>query len=86
MNHREIVMRSDLHRRMQFGGSRTTHHQRHGQTRLLHLLRHVRHLLQRGCDQARETDQIGLLLNRLLDNHLGGNHHAQVDHLIVIAG
>src|SRR5262249_15362200 len=50
----------------------------------LHLLGDVHHLIERGRDQTREPDEVGLLAARGLENLLAWHHHAQIDDLEVI--
>src|SRR2546422_11029046 len=45
----------------------------------------MHHLVQRRRDQAAETDDINTPLTRGLEDLVTGHHHAQVDHLVVVA-
>ena len=51
----------------------------------LHLAAHVDHLLERGRDEAGEADHVRLALARRLQDLVGGHHHPEVDHLVVVA-
>ncbi len=51
----------------------------------LHLAGHMRHFFQRGRDQARQANDVGVVIFGGLQNLLCRHHHAQVDHLKVIA-
>ena len=84
MDHRPVVIRGDLYRRMQSRGRRATHHDRDRKSRLTHRPGHVRHLLERRRDQAGETDKVRTLLDSPAHDLVGRHHHAQVDHLIII--
>ena len=42
------------------------------------------HLVERGCDEAGEADEVGLVPDRGLKDRLAGNHHAKVDDLVVV--
>ncbi len=52
----------------------------------LHLLGHMDHLVERRGDQAREADGVDLLLPGGGEDLVAGDHHAQVDDLVVVAG
>ena len=52
----------------------------------LHRAGDVHHLVERRRDQAREADHVDLALARLLEDLFAGDHHAQVDDLVVVAG
>ena len=41
----------------------------------LHLLRDRDHLVEGRCDQPRESDDVAVLLDRDVENAVGGNHH-----------
>ncbi len=84
--HRSIkVFGFNLQCRMQTRSSSTTNKQWQGETLFLHLGSHHRHLLKRGSDQAAETYHVGLFPFHRFNDLLGGNHHAQVYDLVVIA-
>ena len=51
----------------------------------LHLLGHVHHLVERGRDQAREADRVGTDLDGGVEDRVARDHHAEVDHLVVVA-
>src|ERR1035437_4295238 len=46
----------------------------------------MHHLVERRCDQSAETDHVRLLLFGALKNFFAGDHHAQVDDVVVVAG
>ena len=70
---------------MQFARSRSTHHDRDAETRLLHFLRHMHHLLERWRNQSAQSYGIHLFLYRLLHDLFCRNHDAQVDDFEVVA-
>ncbi len=79
------IVRLDLDRRVRARGRRTPDEERHLEAQALHLLRHVRHLLERGRDEAGEPDHVRVLLRRGLEDLLRRHHDAQVHHLEVVA-
>ena len=84
VDHGMIVMRGDLERRVQLRGRSTADHDGRAESRLLHLFRHMHHLLKRRRDEAREAEQVRLLLAHGLDDLLCRNHDAEVDHLVIV--
>ena len=85
INHRAGIVRRDLHRGVRTRGGGAADQQRHREAVALHLLRHVRHFLQRGRDQARQADSVGVLAFRGLQDGPGRHHHPQVHHVVVVA-
>ncbi len=55
------VVGRDLHRRVHAAGGGAADQQRHVEALALHLGRHVAHLVERGRDQPRQADDVGLL-------------------------
>ena len=51
----------------------------------MHLRRHKHHLVERRRDQAAEADDVGLVVDGGLQDLVGRHHHAEVDHLVVVA-
>ena len=51
----------------------------------LHLGRDEAHLVERGRDEAREPDDVGLLALGGLEDLRRGHHDAEIDHLVVVA-
>ena len=70
---------------MKFARRGSTHHDRDAETRLLHFLRHMHHLLERWSNQTAQSYGIHLFLYRLLHDLFSWNHDAQVDDVEVIA-
>ncbi len=79
------VLGSDPHRGVLAGGGRAADQQRQLDPAALHLLRDVDHLVEGRCDQTRQPDHVGALGDRGVEDPLGGDHHAEVDHLVVVA-
>src|SRR5688572_1861854 len=83
--HRAGIVRRDLDRGVGARGGGTADQQRHVESVTLHFARHVRHFLERRRDQTRQPDGIGLLPLRGVDDGLRGDHHAEVEDLVVVA-
>jgi hypothetical protein len=66
-------------------GRGTADQERQSEPAPLHLTRHVDHLVERWSDQAREPDEITAFSERRLEDSVARNHHAEVDHLVVVA-
>ena len=79
-------MRIDLQCGVRARGGGAADHQRHLQALALHLAGDVAHFLQRRRDQAGQADQIGILFAGAVQDHLRRHHHAQIDHLEIVAG
>ena len=78
--------RLDLHRGVGAAGGGAADQQRlvaHAAT--LHLAGHKHHLVERGRDQPRQPDDVAVLVARSVQDAVGGHHHAEVDHLVVVA-
>ena len=85
VNRHTPIVRGDLDRGMYARGRRATDQERllHAQT--LHLVRDVRHLLERRRDEAGQPDDVGLPVARGVEDFLCRNHDAEVDHVEVVA-
>jgi hypothetical protein len=79
------VLVRDLHRRMLRTRRRTADEQRNPEAAALHLARDEHHLVQRRRDETREADDVHLLRDGLVQNLRRRRHHAEVDHLVVVA-
>ena len=86
MDDRPVILRRDLDRRVLGAGGRAADQQRHREPLALHLAGDVHHLVERRRDQARQADDVDLVLPRLVQDVLAGDHHAQVDDLVIVAG
>ena len=79
------VLRRDLDRGVLARRRRSADQQRQLEPRALHLARDVDHLVERRRDQPREADDVDLLALGGVEDRLGRHHHAEVDHLVVVA-
>ena len=86
MDHRLAVVRSNLDGRVRAAGSRSADKQRQLEVLALHLLGDMHHLVERRCDEAAEADHVRFLCFGALENLLAGNHDAQIDDVVVVAG
>ena len=75
----------DLHRGVHAARGRAADQQRQREALALHLGRHVAHLVERRRDQARQPDDVGLLGLRGLQDLRRRHHHAEIDHLVIVA-
>ena len=82
---RARVGRRDLDRGVGPRRRRAADEQRDREALALHLGRDVGHLVERRGDQPRQADQVGVDLDRLLEDARGRDHHAEVDDLVVVA-
>mmetsp|Transcript_14897 Transcript_14897/g.37862 ORF Transcript_14897/g.37862 Transcript_14897/m.37862 type:complete len:356 (-) Transcript_14897:2109-3176(-) len=79
------VVRGDLHSSVHLAGGGTTNEQGDLEASLLHLNAHGDHLVQGWGDQTAQPNDVGIVLFSRIKNRLVWNHHAQVDHLEVVA-
>ena len=79
-----MIGRLDLDRRMGPAGRRPADQQRNVEPAPLHFRGHEHHLVQRRRDQARQADDIDLVLDGGVEDPVGRDHDAQVDDLIVV--
>ena len=79
------VVGFDLHRGMHARSGRAADQQRNLEALAFHLLRHMRHLFQRGRDEAGEADHVGVVFARGVEDLLARHHHAHVHHFEVVA-
>ena len=75
----------DLHRGVGPAGGGAADQQRQIEALPLHLGRDMAHLVERGRDQAGQTDDVGLLGLRGLQDLRRRHHHAEIDDLVVVA-
>ena len=84
--HRLAAVRGrDPHGRVLARGRGAADQQRQREPAPLHLLRHLHHLVERGRDQAGETDGVGARLDGGVEDRVARDHDAEVDHLVVVA-
>lgn len=50
-----------------------------------HLLGNSDHLVERGGDEARKTDDISAALDSLVEDDIAGDHHSNIDDVVVVA-
>ncbi len=84
-HHGAVVLLVDLDRGVGARGGRTADEERDLEAQALHLRGEVDHLVQRRRDQAGQADDVGAVLLRRVEDLLGRDHHAEVDHLVVVA-
>ena len=84
-DHRAATTRRHLHRRVGARRGGATDQQRDLQPLTLHLDGEVDHLVQGRRDQARQPDDVGVVLLGRVQDLLGRHHHAEVDHFVVVA-
>ena len=80
-----FVVRVDLHRRVHAASGGAADQQRQFETLPLHFGRHVAHLVERRRDQPGQTDDVGLLGARGLQNLRRRHHDAEIDDLVIVA-
>ena len=85
MNDRPGQLRGDLDGRMLSARGGAADQQRHGHLPPLHLARDHHHLVERRRDQAAQANHVRVPLDCGVKNLRRGNHHAEVDHLVVVA-
>ena len=84
MNHGRIVAGRDLDRRVDLGRGRAPDQQRDIEPAALHFGGDGGHFLERGRDQARQADDVGVLALGGVDDVGVGHHDAEIDDVIVI--
>ncbi len=80
------VVRRDLDGGVGAAGGGSADEQRQLEALALHLVGDVDHLVERGGDEAAEADHVGLLGLGALEDFFAGDHDAEVDDLVVVAG
>ena len=85
MHRRTGVSGRDAHGRVLLGRGRAADQQGQTQAAALHLLGDAHHLVQGRRDQAGQPDRAGALGHGGVQDLRGGHHHAQVDHVVVVA-
>ena len=84
-DHRALVARRHLDGRVRARGGGAADQQRDLEPLALHLAGEVDHLVERRRDQPGQADQVGADLGGLVEDLLRRHHHAEVDHLVVVA-
>ena len=78
-------MRLDLHRGVHLAGGSAADHQGNIEILALHFLGEPMHLVEGGRNEARQPDDVDIVLFSRSKDGLGGHHHAQIDDLEVVA-
>ena len=86
VDHARRIGGGDLHRRVRRARGGPADQQWHPETLAGHLPGHVHHLIKRGGDQARESDDVRLALSRHREDSLRRHHHAEIRDLVIVAG
>ena len=76
----------DLDRGVDAAGRRAADQQGNVEALALHLGGDMRHLVERGRDEAGKADGVGLSLARDGENLRRRRHHAEIDDLVIVAG
>ena len=84
-DHRTVVPAVDLDRGVGARRRRTADEKGDLEALSLHLAGHRHHLVERGGDQARQADHVGLVLARRVQDLLRRHHDSEVDDLVVVA-
>ena len=85
MDHLAGIARGDFYGRMLGAGRGAADQERNVHAQPLHFTGDVNHLFEAGGNQPAEPDHIGLVFAGRLQDLLAGDHHAQVDDLVIVA-
>ena len=85
MDHRSAVNRGNFDRGMGLGGGSPPNQQRNLQTSSFHLAGNPHHFVQGRRNQPRQSDDIYLVFQGGFEYTVGGNHHPQIHHFVIIA-
>ena len=80
------VVRGDFYGGVGAAGGCAADEQRKLEALALHLAGDVDHFVERRSDEAAEADDVGALGFGAFENFLAGDHDAEVDHVVVVAG
>ena len=75
----------DLHRGVHAARGRAADQERHVEAFALHLGGDMAHFVERRRDQAGQPDDVGLLGDRGLQDLVRRHHHAEIDHVVIVA-
>jgi hypothetical protein len=81
-----LVLRVDLHGRVDAARGGAADEERDIEALALHLARHMHHLVEGGRDEPGQADDVDALLAGGLQNLLRRHHDAEIDDLVVVAG
>ena len=70
---------------MRLGRGRAADEERYPEVAPFHFGSHARHLVKRRRDQPRQSDEVGVHLDRCVENRLRWRHDAEVGHVEVVA-
>src|SRR3990172_604618 len=79
-----LVLLFDLHGGMGTRSRSTANQQGQFETLPLHFLCDMHHFIERRCNQAAQTDEMGVPVFCRLQNFLARDHHAEIDDLEVV--
>src|SRR5690348_17635420 len=85
MNDGLAIHRRDLHGGVDAAGGGAADEQRDFKIFALHFLGDVGHFFERRSDQAAQADHVSVAFAGCGKNFVSGNHHAKVDHFIIVA-
>ena len=85
VHHWPFIGRRDPERGVDPAGRRPADQQRHGHARALHFAGDMHHFIEAGRDQAGKPDHVGIMLHRGIQYGLRRHHHAEIDHLEIVA-
>ena len=80
-----VVVRADLHRRVHAARGGAADQKRQVEALALHLGGDMAHLVERRRDQARQADDVDLLLARGIEDLLRRHHDAEIGDLVIVA-
>ena len=80
-----VVLRRDFDRGVLTAGRRAADEQRHIHRPPFHFAGDEHHLVERRRDETAQPDHVRALVDGSLENPVGRDHHAQVDHVVVVA-
>ena len=81
-----LVVGSDFDGGVGFAGGGAAEQERDGKAFALHFAGDVGHFVKRRGDQSAEADDVDVVLAGSLEDFLAGNHDAEVDDFVVVAG
>ena len=79
-----LILRCDLDGRVFVAGRGATDQQRNLHVQTFHFFGDVDHFVQRRRDQSGQTDDVHVVLDGFGKDLVTGNHHAKIDHLVVV--
>ena len=86
VEHGTVIARSDFHGGMRGRGSGATDDNRDALACFLHGFSNGAHFFERRRNETGKAQDICFVLNGRLDDHVFGNHHAEVHHVVAVTG